>query len=50
MRIIKEYSENQFICESAGLLILELSKNMNKAFEGDPIKPIHIFAHLRNYC
>ena len=45
--VLKDFTNNQNICEFAGLLVFELSKNMNKAVDGEKLSKASVLAQLR---
>lgn len=45
--VLKDYARNKELCEYAGLLVFELSKNMNKALDGEKVSKASVLGQLR---
>ena len=45
--MLRDYQRNRDLCEYAGLLVFELSKNMNKALDGEKMTKASVLGQLR---
>lgn len=45
--VLKDFARNKELCEYAGLLVFELSKNMNKALDGEKLNKASVLGQLR---
>lgn len=47
LMVLRDYQRNRDLCEYAGLLVFELSKNMNKALDGEKMTKASVLGQLR---